>query len=181
MTKALRPLPAPLEILRWIFILGLWALWLGLRLLVQVAGLLREVLVPGRVQNAFLLALLAVLALASWVLVPVGWGWYELRDAAQHLALRAAQSDDEAIRLQLKRLAFRKGFVEILETPDAIQIERVEDPADPRCRIIIRLDHRLRWNDHAGPILPIRLQVDRSMLPTAPERPQEERLLDLLD
>lgn len=187
MTDAPRPLPEPLNPLRWITLLSLWVLWLTLWtlwlvywVLASIVGRLRQLFVPGRVQIAVLLTLALLLTLAAWVLVPVGWGWLELHESAQHLARRADDRDDDAIRLELKRLAFRKGFVEILDAPEAIQIERFEGLEGPRCRIRLHLDHRLRWRKPLGPVIPIRIQAERSVVPTVPPTSGEGHALELL-
>lgn len=174
------PVAAPrskiLDLLAWVGVLLIWAIFLLAMALWELIGWFRGYAGRRRRQRlAFLLPLLAASTLA-WKLGPVLWARFVLLDKAAFAARRSEGVETAQMEAKLRTEAMRLGLSGIQEQEGAIVVENIEEEGSRRCRVRLEFTqevHLLRWTW----AVPIRGAVDESVLPKPANPWSDENLV----
>lgn len=173
------PVPTPrskvLDLLAWIGVVLVWAVFLVVMALWELVGLFRGY--SGRRwrrRMAFLLPLLTASTLV-WKVGPVFWARFVLLDKAAIAARWSEGVEPSQVEAKLRTEALRLRLFDIQRQDGAIEVEKFEDEGTRRCRIHLGFTQEvrlLRWTW----AVPIRGAVDESILPKPVNPWSEENL-----
>ena len=165
-----------LDILAWVGVLLVWAIFLLAMALWELIGWFRGY--AGRRRRRRLAFLLTVLAASTlvWKLGPVLWARFVLLDKAAFAARRSEGMDVAQVEAKLRAEALRLGLSGIQRQDGAIEVEKIEEEGTRRCRVRLGFTQEvrlLRWTWH----VPIKGAVDESILPKPIKPWSEENLV----
>ncbi len=160
------------DLLAWMGVLLIWALFLLAMALWETAGWFRGY--AGRRRRRRLLFLLPLLAfsLMIWKVGPVFWARFALLDQAAFAARRSEGLETAQVIAKLRAEALRLGLTDIQRQDGAIEVELAEEEGSRRCRVRVEFKQEVRLLRWAWSI-PIRGAVDEAILPK-PARPWSE-------
>jgi len=165
-----------LDILAWIGVILIWALFLMAMALWDLVGWFRGYAGRRRRRRlAFLLPLLVASTL-GWKLGPVLWARFVLLDKAAFAARRSEGLETAQVEANLRAEALRLGLSGIQRQDGAIEVEKIEEEGTRRCRVRLGFTQEvrlLRWTWH----VPIKGAVDESILPKPIKPWSEENLV----
>lgn len=161
---AAAPQSKVLDLLAWVGVLLIWAIFLLAMALWELIGWFRGYAGRRRLRRlAFFLPLLAASALA-WKLGPVLWARFVLLDKAAFAARRSEGLDTAELEAKLRTEAISLGLSGSQGQDAAIVVENFEEEGSRRCRVRLEFTQEvrlLRWTW----AVPIRGAVDESVLP----------------
>ena len=165
-----------LDLLAWVGVVLVWALFLLAMALWELVGWFRGYAGRRRRRRlVFLLPLLAASTLA-WKLGPVLWARFVLLDKAAFAARRFEGQETAQVEAKLRTEALRLGLTDILRQDGAIEVAMAEEEGSRRCRVRFEFTQEvrlLRWTWS----VPIRGAVDESILPKPIKPWSEENLV----
>ncbi len=164
-----------LDLLDWVGVLLIWALFLLAMALWEMVGWFRGY--AGRRRRRRLLFLFPLLAfsLVAWKAGPVFWARFVLLDQAAFAARRSEGLETTQVEAKLRTEALRLGLTGIQRQDGAIEVEMAEEEGSRRCRVRFKFTQEVRllrwvWS------VPIQGTVDEAVLPK-PARPWSEDYL----
>jgi len=170
------PRSKALDLLAWVGVLLVWALFLLAMALWEVVAWFRGYAGRRRRRRlAFLLPLLAASTLA-WKLGPVLWARFVLLDEAAIAARWSEGLEPTQVAANLRAEALRLRLFDIQRQDGAIEVEKTEEEGARRCRVRLEFTqkvHFLRWTW----AVPIQGAVDESILPKPIKPFGEENLV----
>jgi hypothetical protein len=151
--------------LRLVLLLAFWSLWLAVRGSWWVLAALASRRSRKLLRRAAAVALLAALVLFAPHAVGFWWARMMLLDAAEIAALQSEGRDPQDIEADIRRRAFRLGFRDIVQQPEAIRIDWEERDAGRVCRVALDFWHQPTVYGWTVPPLRIQARVERFVLP----------------
>ncbi len=165
MDRAAETKGLPERLVRLVLLLALWSAWLLLRAL---WGLVAELVSShGRAILRRTLAWggLAALLLLAPHAVGLWWSRLMLIDAAQFAASQAAGREPADLEAELRRAAFKLGFHDLVDQPEAIRVRREEREGGPVCRVEMDFHHRQKLYGWTAPPIRIQARVESYLMP----------------
>lgn len=158
------PRPKALEILNWIFVLLVWAIYLLVVGLWELSAWVRGYAGRRRLRSLAFGVPLVAFSILAWKVIPLGWARFVLLDQASFTARRSEGMEVAQVRAQLRAKALRLGFPDIQNQDEGIEVEMVEEEGTRRCKVRLNFNQRVRLFRWTW-IVPIRGSVDQVMLP----------------
>lgn len=164
-----------LDILAWVGVLLVWALFLLAMALWELVCWFRGYAGRRRGRRlAFLLLLLATSTLA-WKLAPVLWARFVLLDQAAFAARRSEGLEPTQIEARLRTEALRLGLSDLQQQDGAIEVEKIEEEGTQRCQVRLQFTQKVRLFRWSWAV-PISGTVNEPILPK-PSKPWSEENL----